>query len=114
MENSFGKSELSDSQAFWNYYDMMYVCPYPKTYLGGVMYYYNAIWQLSNKMEKQKLINSQTGSTFEAAAVSHIIQPFLFWNISTQELTGSRNNIISRLESTGSCNNPLFYFILFL
>jgi hypothetical protein len=29
------------------------------------MYYYNAIWQLSNKMEKQKLIDSQTGSTFK-------------------------------------------------
>jgi hypothetical protein len=55
---------------------IMYVCPYPKTYLGGVMYHYNAIWQSSNKMEKQKLINSQTGSTFETAAVSHIIQPF--------------------------------------
>ncbi len=40
------------------------------------MYHYNAIWQSSNKMEKQKLINSQTGSTFETAAVSHIIQPF--------------------------------------
>jgi hypothetical protein len=63
-------------------------------------------------MEKQKLIDSQTGSTFETAAVSHMIQPFLFWNISTQELTGSCNtNIISTLELTGSCNNPLFYFI---
>jgi hypothetical protein len=44
LENIFGKSELSDSQAFWNYYDVcMYVCPYPKTYLGGVMYYNNTI-----------------------------------------------------------------------
>jgi hypothetical protein len=57
---------------------MMYACPYPKTYLGRVMYYYNAIWQLSNKMEKLKLIDSQTGSTFETGAVSNIIQPFCF------------------------------------